>query len=405
MAKDYEPAHDYHEPQAESKILDERFVGRSRRTLRFFRYLLLCVLVLILALTVIINRESINMDNLRRLFAKIDIGISSREDVDGQQIEFAFEADATVTSFKDGLAYLTPSGLTIMDNLGTVFMSTQTGYATPELITTDRYTVAYDRGGTGLLVTNSFAVVFEKNMPEKISYATMGKENFLCVITTGGGYKNSLYVYNDSFEEIFVWHSNERYLLNGAISPDGKTVVLSCYNVKDGAAKAELVGIHLDEEEIAWSAPLEHLPLDVSYKNNHLICLLFDDHLDFYDHKGEKGKGYLFEKNFLQSFVLDEDHTLLVLSSGKLGQSTLYEINNRGKVASEFSPGAQVTSLDVKGNQVALLTDTQTFVYSLLSEKAIYQKPTNNNVQAVAFGGKNCLLDIYSTYCVYNEIK
>lgn len=405
MAKDYEPAHDYTEPEAETKTLDDRFVGRSKTALRFFRYLLLCILVLILAITVIANRDSINMDNLRRMFAKIDIGISSGEDVDGQQIEFPFESDATVTSFKDGLAYLTPSKLTIMDNLGTVFMSTQTGYATPELITTDRYTVAYDRGGTGLLVTNSFAVVFEKTMPEKISYVTVSEENFLSVITTGGGYKNSLYVYNASFEEIYVWHSNDRYLLNAAVSPDRKTVALTCYNIKDGAAFAELVGIRLDEEEIAWSAKLEHLPLDMCYKSNSLIALLFDDHLAFYNQKGEAGKIYSFEKNFLQGFFLDRDHTLLVLSSGKLGASTLYEINNRGKAISEFAPGAQITSMDVKANRVALLTDAETYVYSLISEKVTYSKETNNNVQAVTFGGKNCLLDIYSTYCVYNEIK
>ena len=405
MARDYEPSHDYIEPEAEERTLSEGFVGRSRAALRFSRYLLLCIFVLILAITVMLNRDSINMDNLRRLFAKIDIGISSSEDVDGKQIEFAFEEDAAVSSFKDGLAYLTPSQLTVMDNLGTVFMSTETGFSAPSLITSPRYIVAYDRGGTGLIVTNSFAVVFEKTMPEKISYVTLSEDYYLSVITTGGGYKNSLYVYNQNFEEIYVWHSNERYLLNAAVSPDRKTVALVCYKTAEASAQAELVGIKLGQEEIAWSVSLADLPLDMSYKNSNLIALLFDDRVEFLNGKGGAGAVYQFEKNFLQGFSLSEDHTLLVLSAGKLGDSTLYEISNRGKASCTFDAKTRIRAMDVKGNNVALLTDQETLVYSTVSKKVIYRKAGDSNVRDVAFGGKNCLLDIYSTYCVYNEIN
>ncbi|MBQ6946872.1 MAG: hypothetical protein IJN42_02395, partial [Clostridia bacterium] len=369
MARDYGASHDYIEPEAEEKTLGDGFVGKTRFALRFSRYLLLSVFVLILAITVMVNRDSINMDNLRRLFTKFDIGISTNADVDGQQIEFAFEEDATVRSFKDGLAYLTPSSLTIMDNQGTVFMTTETGFSTPELLTSARYTVAYDRGGTDLLVTNSFAVVFEKTMTEKIVYITISDENYLSVITSGGGYKNSLYVYDSSFEEVYVWHSNDRYLLNALVSPDRKTVALVCYNTVSEETRAELVGIKLDAEEIAWSAPLTDLPLDMCYKSNNQIALLFEDRLDFYSGKGSVGHSYAFEKNFLQAFSLERDHSLLVLSAGKLGDSTLYGINNRGKESFEFEAGGRIRSMDVKGSSVAMLTDGETLVYSTTSEK------------------------------------
>lgn len=405
MARDYEASHDYIEPDGEERVLDDKFVGKSRFILRFSRYLLLCLFVLILAITVMVHRDNINMDNLRRLFAKFDIGVSSAEDVDGKQIEFAFEEDAAVRSFKDGLAYLTPSQLTVMDNLGTVFMSAETGFSAPELLTSPRYIVAYDRGGTDFKVTNSFAVVFEKTMEDKISYITLSEDNYLSVITTGGGYKNSLYVYNASFEEIYVWHSNDRYLLNAAVSPDRKMVTLVCYNTKDEAVRAELVGVRLDAEEIAWSASLENLPLDMCYKSGNQLALLYDDRLEFYNSKGGLGNTYLFEKNFLQAFSLEEDHTLLVLSAGKLGNSTLYGINNRGKVSFSYDAGGRIRSMDVKGNRVAMLTDGETQVFSTVSEKVTYRKSADSNIRAVAFGGKNCLLDIYSTYCVYNEIN
>ena len=404
MARTYEPGHDYVEPEAQESVLGDGFLGKTKFVLRFSRYLLLCVFVLSIAITIMVNRDSINMDNLRRLFAKIDVGISSDDAVDGKQIEFAFEEDAAVSSFKDGLAYLTPSQLTIMDNLGTVFMSTETGFSNPELLTSPRYTVAYDRGGNDLLVTNSFAVVFEKKLPEKILYATLSEDQYLSVITAGGRYKNSLYVYNASFEEIYVWHSNDRYLLNAAVSPDRKTVALVCYNVVEAETTAELVGVHLNEETISWSVPLAELPLDMCYKSNNLIALLYDDRLDFVDGKGEAEHTYQFEKNFLQAFSLEQDHTLLVLSGGKLGDGTLYEINNRGKSVCEFVPGGRIRSMDVRGNSVALLSDGKEQIFSVSTKRVTYEKAADSNIRAIAFGGKKCLLDIYSTYCVYNEI-
>lgn len=404
MSRKYEGTHNSVEPSAQSEQISEQSIHSARAALRFFRYLLLCVLVLVLAITVILNRDNINMDSLRRLFAKIDIGVSATGEQDGTQISLPFEEDVRVASFKDGLAHLTPSELTVLDNQGTVFMSAPTGFGCPELLTGDRYIVCYDRGGTKLLVTNSFAVVFEQTMPENIAYVTMSDQNYLAVITTGGGYKNSLYVYNASFEQVFVWHSNERYLLSADVSPDKKTVALTCYNVKDGGNTPELVGIHLDEEQIAWNTELGSLPLALRYKSAGNIALLYSDRLEFYSGKGKAGRSYVFEKNYLQAFSFTGDHTVLLLSGSKRGDSTLYSINDRGKESALFEVGAHIIDMDVRSGKVALLSEEGKQVYSLASKRVTYREQTQAGVQSICFAGKNCLLDIFSTYCVYNKI-
>lgn len=404
MSRKYDGAHNSAELSANSEPLSERTLDSTRAALRFFRYLLLCILVLILAVIVIVNRENINMDSMRRLFAKIDIGVSKTVEQDGTQISLSYEEDVRVASFKDGLAHLTPSELTVLDNQGTVFMSAPTGFGCPELLTGERYIVCYDRGGSKLLVTNSFAVVFEQEMPENILYVTLSDENYLAVITKGGGYKNSLYVYNASFEQVFVWHSNERYLLNAAVSPDKKTVALICYNIKDGGDTPELVGIHLDEEKIAWQTVLADLPLDICYKSAGNIALLYGDKLEYYSNKGKAGRSYPFEKNYLQAYSFTSEHTVLLLSGSKLGESTLYSINERGRESAVFEIGEHIVDIDVRGNRVALLSEENKKVYSLSSKRIVYEQPIHSGVQSICFAGKNCLLDIYNTYCIYNEI-
>ncbi|MBR5783274.1 MAG: hypothetical protein IKY33_03505 [Clostridia bacterium] len=398
MKSDYEARHDLPDEPAESGTLDEEFVGKSRSTLRFSRYLLLCILVLVLAITLMTNSDSINLDNFRRMWHKLDFGPESAVSSP------AFAADSMAVSYKDGVAILTPSVLRILDNAGREFMNVTTGFTSPALLTDNRYTVAYDRSGTKLIVTNSFSVVAEKNMPETISYVTVSEDHYLSVITSGNGYKNSLYVYNDDFEEIFVWHSNDRYLLNACVSPDEKTVSAVCYNIKDGADTPEFVGIHLDEEQISWSVTLEGLPLDMCYKSASNIALLHSDHVDFYSGNGKLSNTYVFEKNFLQAYVLDADRTLLVLSGSKRGESTLYSVSDRGKASVIAELTDTVQRIDENGGRAALLGEKSIQIVSLMSNRVLYERAGDSAIQDICFAGKNTLLDIYSTYCVYNEL-
>lgn len=397
--KDYKAQHEIPDEPAESSALNEQFVEKSGGALRFTRYVLLCILVLILALVLMTHRDSINLDNLQRMWAKLDFSQNESETAG-----ISYDNDGMAATFKDGVAILSPSVLEILNNTGEQFMTVKTGFGNPALLTNDRYVVAYDRGGTHLLVTNSFSVVFDKTMNENITLVTVSEDNYLTVITSGGGYKNNLYVYNDSFEEVYAWHSNERYLLSGEVSPDEKSVAVICYNISGGTTAAEMVGIRLDKEEISWTAALEDLPLDMCYKSASSVALLYDDRLEFFASNGEKQNTYAFEKNFLQAYHMDADRTVICLSGSKRGESTVYSISNRGKVSSRFEMESAVHDMAVCDGRLALLDEANLTVYSLLSERQIYQQSAESSVNSICFAGKNTLLNIYNTYCVYNVI-
>ena len=398
--KDYRAQHEIPDEPAESGALDEQFVEKSGGALRFTRYVLLCVLVLILALVLMTHRDSINLDNLQRMWAKLDFSQSESETTTG----ISYDSDGMAATFKDGVAILSPSVLEILNNTGEQFMSVKTGFSNPALLTNDRYVIAYDRGGTHLLITNSFSVVFDKTMNENITLVTISEDNYLSVITTGGGYKNNLYVYNDSFEEVYVWHSNERYLLNGEVSPDEKSVAVICYNISGGNTVAEMVGIRLDREEISWTATLDDLPLDMCYKSASSIALLYEDRLEFWNNNGDEQNTYMFEKNFLQAYYMDSDRTVVCLSGSKRGESTVYSISNRGKVSASFEMQSAVHDISVSDGRLAVLDEQNLTVYSLLSERQLYQESAESSVNEICFAGKNTLLNIYNTYCVYNVI-
>ena len=391
----------------EAQPMDEQFLRRSKFALRFSRYLLLMALAIVLIGLVIANRDNINMDNFRRLMAKIDLGISDGSSRTGESIEFDYDEDGKIAPFKDGLVYLTPSKLTIMDNRGTRFFSVNTGFTAPEVLTTDRFVVTYDRGGNRILVTNSFAVVFEKTTDHPILSVSMNKKGYLAVITQSDRYKNTLLVFDHNFEEVFTWNSTDRYLLSAEISPDNQSVALSCYNTSGETAQAELVCVRTDQEEIYWSVPLEEgLPLKIAYKSAGDLAVLQANSLSFYNAKGEKKNTFTPENAFIQQFDLSQErYSVLAVSDSRRGACTLCIVDNNGKQTQAVKLTECIDYMSVCDGQIALLGEQKTYVCSADSSKILYEKENAGSVKRVCLSGKNNLFDIYASKAVYTDIQ
>lgn len=388
------------------EVMEEELVQKSALAIRFTRYLLLMGAVLLVAILLIVNRNHLTVDNFRRLAAKIDIGMSWKGVEDGTEIELGLTEDSSVRAYKDGMACLTPSKLTIMDNAGTVFLDTKAGFSSPDLVTNDRYTLCYDRGGTRLMMTNSFAVVAEKEFEEPIFLARMNEDGALAVITLSKGYRSTVHVFDTSFKEIFTWSSVDRYIVDADIAPSGDSIVMSCYNVKDAQNTAEIVCFTFDSEKMAWNVPLENdVSIAVRYKNNNTICVVRQNELLFLNKKGKQTAKFSFENRFLQSYNLEQDdYTAVALSPSQYGYSTLCIINNRGKQSATIDMQAHVMQLETKGKQVAMLTDRGASIFAADTKKMIWETYLVG-AKSICFSAKNCLLVVNETKAVYNVVK
>ena len=174
---------DYSETDLEQ--LPEQKTGKEKLKtgLRFTRvFLLLCAAVFAL-IVLFVNRDKLNGDNLRRLAAKVDIGLSSSQSKDEAVIDYDYSSSSVVGLYKDGVARVTGESLVVMDNAGTQFQSVLTGFSDPALITTPRYVMTYDRGGRRLVITNSFTVVFDRTFDDNIVTATMNDSGWFAVVS------------------------------------------------------------------------------------------------------------------------------------------------------------------------------------------------------------------------------
>lgn len=376
---------------------------RSRTTIKYVRYLLLLIMVMVALIFLFANRDQINGDNFRRLIAKINIGISAPASEDGE-VHFDTASGGETVVYKDGFAHATVEKLIITDKNGTEFQNTQLGFRNPVLSANSRYVLAYDSGGEGLMVADSFSVVFETQMEDPIITAKMNDNGYIAVVTEGDGYLAKVYVFDSSFREVYRYRSLNRYVLDAAVSPNNKALAISAINIEGAGIVPEIMYFKLKDEKVQWTVSFEESPcVCISIKDNGTICGLFNWGMVSLNNKGNEIGRYELDNQVLQCYSMEDgDDNVFVVSAAENGHGTVVICNEKGTVKDTVALDHYAVRLDYYNGRIAILGNQKSSVHNR-SGKLLWED-TPERATDIAFMGKNAVVVVSETKCVYNGI-
>lgn len=376
---------------------------RSRTTIKYIRYLLLLVMVMVALLFLFSNRDQINGDNFRRLMAKINIGFSSSAAENGE-IRFDTSGDGATVVYKDGFARATVEKLVITDKNGTEFQNTPLGFRTPILSANSRYVLVYDSGGTGLMVADSFSVLYETNMENNIITARMNDNGYFVVVTEGDGYLAKVFVYDSSFREVYRYRSLGRYILDATVSPDNRAIAVSAMNIEGQEIVPEILYFRLSREKMDWSVSFEDKPcVQIAIKNDGTVCGLFSWGMVSLTASGKETGRYAFDNQVLQCYTLDDKNmNVFIVSAAENGAARGVVCDARGAVQSEIELPFYATAVDYCEGRLAVLNSQRCAVYNTAGKQLFEKVP--DGAYDVAFMEKNAIVVVSENKCVYNGI-
>ena len=389
-------------PEEEQSV--EREMGqKSKSTIKYIRYLLLLIMVMVALIFLFANRDQINGDNFRRLMAKINIGFSAPSAENGEVYFDTANSGETVV-YKDGFASATVEKLLITDKSGSEFQNTQLGFRNPCLSANSKYVMAYDSGGTGLLVADSFSVLFETNMENNIITARMTESGGFVVVTEGDGYLSKVYVYDASFREIYRYRSLNRYILDASLSSDQKALAVSAMNMEGSEIIPEILYFELDKEEMEWSVPFQQTPcIRIDIKENGSICGLFSWGMVSLSKKGTEQGRYELENQVLQCYSLkDEKLNVFAVSAAENGNTTLVICDQKATVKETVVLDYYAVQLDYCDGRIAVLGNRKCGVYN--SNGKLLWEDTPERATGISFMGRDVAVVISETKCIYNTI-
>lgn len=381
----------------------EMTTPKSKSTIKFIRYLLLLIMVMVALIFLFANRDQINGDNFRRLVAKINIGFSATGSADGE-VHFDTASSGETVVYKDGFAHATVEKLIVTDKNGTEFQNTQLGFRNPVLTANNRYIFIYDSGGTGLMVADSFSVLFEKQMEDPIISAKMNRNGSIVVVTEGDGYLAKVYVFDASFKEIYRYRSLNRYILDAVVSADNKGLAVSAMNIEGANIVPEIMYFKLSKEAVQWTVSFEESPcVDIAMKDDGTICALFKWGMVSLSNKGKELGRYQLDSQALQCYSLaDDNENIFVVSAAENGHGTVVICNEKGKVEKTITLDHYVIALDYYNGRIAVLGNQMAGVYNR-SGKLLWEGQPERATD-IALMGRNAVVVVSETKCVYNGL-
>lgn len=324
-----------------ANIIPFRHPGQERRRLSIF-LAALAVLALILAFFVVDGGR--NWDRVRRFFA-----------YGTQTLSISLDATPGALGELDGnLVVAGAEGVTLYDKQGQVSALVAASFTSPVVQTGGGCVLAYDAGGTTLLLLDRKGQMrLEADLTGTVYDADLTEDGYLSYVTRADTVKSELQVLDREQRAIFTVHAATRFFTRCAAAPGGETVCAVALGEQDGAFAATAVVYRTDREEPVAEVDLGNQVIyDLRFWGKNRICALGEESLMVFNSDGKILGQY--ETGGLTDFDLGGDgFAVLVLPES--GGQALVTVNAKGEELGRLSLPGGVADVSARGKYVAYL--------------------------------------------------
>lgn len=323
------------------KVIPFQKQRRDRRAVVLF----LCLLaVLVLALTFFAVDNGRNWDSVRRFFAfgeeslRIERGVSGI----GAQLD-----GNLVTAGGDGVILYDADGKTVFVAMAEL--------SAPQLQTTHKRILAYDAGGSQMLLLNEKGdVLLENGDMETIYDADLSEDGSVACLTAGTREKAVLRVYDQSQLLSYTLKSDTRYLSRCAISPRGERVCAVALGQEEGGFRSAAVVYETDQQEPVAQVDLgSQMIYDVKFWDSSTICLVGETELTVINAQGKVLGSYTYGE--LLDYDLGGDGFCALLVSSEKG-TELVTLGKKGQVLGSMAAPEAGMEIAAKDGYVAWIS-------------------------------------------------
>ncbi len=289
----------------------------------------------------------------------------------GEKSHSAYSFDAhnsnCYAGFDDGLAVASVSGLSTYAPDGKLVFLSQGHMALPQIQSTDQMVMAYDAGGNTLLaVQKNAGEVLRIETEKPILDADITENGQICYLTSEGGYKSVLSVYNKKQELVYRWLSTSTFFSLCAVSETGKEMAAIGLDQKNGSFSSTLNFFRTDSDQIVGTVHLgSALIYDLMYVDADTLCTIGENGVHYYSADGEEVKTYNYDGGYLKDFD-NSGNGFLALSLNTYRAGNRYSLVVMDDAMDDpvsVYIGQEILDLSAAGKYIAVLTSRGLTVY------------------------------------------
>ncbi len=262
----------------EAKKISERF-NRAHNAM----WIVLIAFVIIFTL---IFGESMTTGSMQHMFRNVFSGSKNEENVSNYY--FSVNDNAVFAQFASVPVIAGSDRVIIFSPDGNHQYSEESDYALPEIVTSDKYILIYDKGEKTYGIYNEFGLIYSENKGNKLYGAVIANDGSYALARRGESHMTEVSVYNSSFVKTASIKKDSAYAAMD-VKKDGSEIMIITYSVEgDGNVKSELLLLPKDATTPRASLPFnEGTPLACTYTSDGNIAILFDSFFCLLDKDGK----------------------------------------------------------------------------------------------------------------------
>lgn len=323
----------------------------------------LAALVLLGAVAAALLWDQSSFDGLRRsiLYARAE------KDDSGCARLYPYSSDTTgrFAALDGSLACVSSQDVLVLSAGGTVLYQCPVHFLNPALESGGGVAAAYDIGGTRLYVLDSKGLAWEKEPGGEIYAVSVSRQGQVTVTYRKSGYKAAVCVYDGAGEPRFEFDSADRFLLDAALSRDGRSLAAATMGQSGGVFSGALVLYRLNSEKEAGSTALSgSLVYDLGTVDGN-FCAVTDTALYFAAPAGELTGFYSYGDDYLRRCTLDgSGYAALLLGHYRSGTAgTLLTVDCDGAELARREVDGEVLDMSAAGRYIAVLYADRMTIY------------------------------------------
>ena len=328
---------------------------------------LLAVVMVLGAVTVVVFRDRLSLDNIKRWIHYRSLVLNDS----GQADSFLYNGslEDTFATLDGDLLVCSTTSIGLYSGSGTQYVDLTVTMSKPVVSTNGSLAVVYDAGGSSLYVLGQREVIWSATDLTSILSAHLNRNGQLTVVSQSTGYKGTVTVYSSSYEKLMSVNLSSAYVMDAALSDDGKTLSILNVGQQDGAFQSILSLYTLNTGDGGDFQPnlTRSLGSSVVLETRHTLSHVWsmgDNGLTITDHQGNSTTVDWKEMHLKGYSLAGDDFAVALLAKYRAGsQGELWVIGSDGTYQS-LEIDQQVLSISAAGRYVAVLTGNQLNIYT-----------------------------------------
>lgn len=341
------------------------------------KWILLLLFTVFLIVMLLSYRESITYENL--LYLTRNLNISAGGEGGFSSVVYEEQPNMAFTRFKNELVVAGSSGMSFYSGSGAVSFRDDTGCVTPVPVSSEKYLLVYDEGGTVYSLYTPIGRVLRETTDSAIQCADVGDTGVYAIAQRSHEARYLVSLYSASFREIARYY-RDSYVTSLSVSPDGELLAILGVQPEGSALSGVLTLCRVGSEE-ARDIPLgEVLPLKASFLRDGTLVVVTDGAVLFFGPDGSQRASVSLSSTVLSCMSISDTRTVLVCSENTLGTSNrVIVLDSGGNVLSEITVSEKISG--------AAAADGDAAAYLLCRERVLVLSASGAVKGEIAYTG------------------